>query len=456
MLENTDLSPVWRADLLYGLANVAGEIAAFIKTFTLPPRPETPSDSLPDGISCVIPSRNGRPLLEQLFLSLFRELAGFRAEVIVVDNGSEDGTAAWLQSRYPEVVALETPQPLSFARAVNLGIARAQYSRLALLNNDMILDPSFFAPLTAAFDRVPDLFCGTAQIFFPQGARREETGKAVMAQTDPIDFPLRCDLPFPGEDLSYVLYGSGGCSLYSTAKLRALGSFSEIYEPAYVEDLDIGYRAWSHGWPTVFVADARAEHRHRATTSRYYSDDQLAAMLEINYLRFLARAVISPPVFRCLWRRAIARLWTLTNQGNTAASNGLAWAWRAPVLAIPHRKANYPEELFLALGSGEVAVFPGAAQGEILTLMVTSDLPRAPAGESYVLVSFVDHLETPPQQILASCAEIVTVVRHNDGDSLAFRAALQQTVRKWRPRFVRMDPSLQDRYAVDCAPALLL
>jgi len=354
------------------------------------------------------------------------------------------------------VVVLEAPQPLSFARAVNLGIARAQYSRLALLNNDMILDPSFFAPLLGAFDRVPELFCGTAQIFFPEGVRREETGKAVMAQTDPIDFPLRCDLPFPGEDLSYVLYGSGGCSLYSTAKLRALGSFSEIYEPAYVEDLDIGYRAWSRGWPTVFVADARAEHRHRATTSRYYSDDQLAAMLEINYLRFLARAVISPPVFRRLWRQAVVRLWTLTNQGNSAAGNGLSWAWRAPALVISQREANYPEELFLALGSGEVAVFPGDAQSEIQTLIVTSDLPRAPVSQNAVLVSFVDRLETPQQQILACCAEIVTVVRHNDADSLAFHAALQQTVRKWRPQFVRMDPSLEDRYAADCAPALLL
>ena len=62
-----------------------------------------------------------------------------------------------------------------------------------------------------------------------------------MARQKPTDFPVRCDLPVEGENLSYVLYGSGGCSLYDTAKLRALGGIDEVYEPAYVEDLDAAY-----------------------------------------------------------------------------------------------------------------------------------------------------------------------------------------------------------------------
>lgn len=426
---------------------------------SFPPRPPraTPSEPLPDGISCVIPSRSGRELLAQLFRSLFRELPNSAAEVIVVDNGSEDGTAVWLQSRYPQVRLIETPQPLSFARAVNLGIARARYSRIALLNNDMVLGPGFFAPLLTAFRRVPDLFCATAQIFFPSGVRREETGKAVMARNEPLDFPLRCDLPIDGEDHSYVLYGSGGCSLYSTEKLRALGTFSEIYEPAYVEDLDIGYRAWSRGWPTVFVAGAHAEHRHRATTSRYYSEEQLAAMLEINYLRFLTRAVIAPPVFRRLWRQATARLSMLASRDNHPACIALSCACRAPAWVTPAPEPEYLEELFLALGGGGVAVFPGHAQSDFPTLVVTSHLPAIPPVGNTVLVSFVERLETPPAELLAGCLEVVTVLRHHvEEDSFAFYAALQQTVRKWRPRSVRMESALRDRYAAACAPALLL
>ena len=98
----------------------------------------------------------------------------------------------------------------------------------------MLLEPGFFAALQEAFQQVPDLFSATAQIQFPPGVRREETGKTVFAQSTPTDFPVRCDVPLPGENGSYVLYGSGGCSLYDTAMFRALGGACEAYAPAYV------------------------------------------------------------------------------------------------------------------------------------------------------------------------------------------------------------------------------
>jgi GT2 family glycosyltransferase len=184
----------------------------------------------------------------------------------------------------------------------------------------MLLETGFFAALERAFQQVPGLFSATAQIRFPPGVRREETGKAVFAQSA-HRFPVRCDEPVPGEDGSFVLYGSGGCSLYDTAKLHALGNVDEVYEPAYVEDLDLGYRAWQRGWPSVYVAGAVVEHRHRATTTRYYSEDQLAYILEINYLRFVARAVSDSKVFRRLWAQALRRLFLLNGPLDRAAGS---------------------------------------------------------------------------------------------------------------------------------------
>src|SRR5262245_47221904 len=262
---------------------------------------------LEKGITTVIPSRNGRELLEAHLPGIVTQLTPPRHEIVVVDNGSDDGTVEWLARRYPEVETVVSAAPLSFSRAVNRGIARARYSRVCLLNNDMLLEPGFYTALWRAFDEVPELFCATAQIRFPAGVRREETGKAVMASGSPDDFPVRCDEPLPGEDGTWVLYGSGGCSLYCTAKLQALGNLDEAYEPAYVEDMDIGWRGWQQGWPTVYVAGAVVEHRHRATTSRYYSQAELDRVLEINYLRFLVRAVDSGPLFRRLWRESLER-----------------------------------------------------------------------------------------------------------------------------------------------------
>jgi O-antigen biosynthesis protein len=327
---------------------------------------------LPDGISIVIPSRNGRQLLEQQFPTLLPQRAGTATEILVVDNGSDDGTAEWLAARHPEVRAIVSRSPLSFARAVNRGIAEARYSHICLLNNDMLLEPGFFGALRDPFRRVPDLFCATAQIRFPAGVRREETGKAVMAHSSPDDFPLRCDEPLPGEDGTWVLYGSGGCSLYDTDKLRALGSIDEAYEPAYVEDLDIGWRGWQQGWPSVYVAGAVVEHRHRATTSRYYSEAELERVLEINYLRFLVRGVDSGRLFRQLWREAMDRYRRTGRGPSEAEAESLIWEGGRLT------KVLLPEEEVVALTDGSTAIFPG---GGTDVLLWTAEAPATPAEE---------------------------------------------------------------------------
>ena len=399
------------------------------------------------GISVIIPSRNGKLLLEAQLPGIARELESFTAEIVVVDNGSVDGTADWLRAAWPRVrIELSTP-PLSFARAVNRGIAHARYSHLCLLNNDMLLEPGFFGALVRAFERVPDLFCASAQIRFPEGVRREETGKTVMAQSRPEDFPIRCDEPLPGEDLSYVLYGSGGCSLYDAAKLSALGGVDQAYEPAYVEDLDLGYRAWQRGWPSVYVAGAVVEHRHRATTSRYYTEQQLDRILEVNYLKFLVRAVASPKLFRKLWRQATRRLATSVRPAL------LKTAARMPLAGGPMGLPEYPEELILALTSGAVAVFPGQAVSGRPRALIAGPCLAAPlsAGFDPVLVAFTKRLATPPPEVLAACLEVVLVLE--DAGSAAFRAALHQTVRKWRPAVAHIEAPQMAQFAADCAPA---
>jgi GT2 family glycosyltransferase len=438
-----DFQRDWRLRLLHWLGRAAGSIAALEKTVVRPGRPRDVGQSTaPDGISVVIPSRNGSALLDRLLPGLFRELEGFASEVIVVDNGSDE---PW---EHPRAIVERSAAPLSFARAVNRGIRRARYRYVCLLNNDMVLEPGFFAPLRRAFDLVPDLFCATAQILFPPGVRREETGKANYGQDAPTDFPLRCDLPVPGEDLSYVLYGSGGCSLYDAARLAALGLVDEAYEPAYVEDLDLGYRAWLRGWPTVFVAGARVEHRHRATTSRYFSEDELSLVLEMNYLRFLCRAVASPHVFRRLWRQAIDRLALLGDR------RALAFARRAPAL-VERSYGEESEESILALGSGRVAVFPGRAPRFLRAMLIAGSglpsLPRADKGCDLVVVSLVERLDPPPAGLLEMCVEIVLVERTDldaEYPSETFRAALRQTSRKWSPERVEFDESVEmARYA---------
>ena len=298
------------------------------------------------------------------------------------------------------------------------------------------------------------------------------------------DFPAYCADPIEGEDSTYVLYGSGGCSMYDTSKLRTLGRLGEVFEPAYVEDLDLSYRAWQRGWSTVFAAEAKVTHRHRTTTSRYYTEQELERVLERNFLRFLARSVADPVVFRELWKHAVDRLNTRAIDGSAAAAAVLEEAPRARSCVEPAAIPVFDERLILALGSGDVAVFPGRARRSGSSILIATpylpfplshggavrmyNLMRRSADEfTLVVVSFCDELAKPPRELLDFCAEIVmvrSVGKHErpssnrpdvveEFDSAAFRGALRQTIHKWNPGIAQLEFTQMAQYAADCSPA---
>jgi glycosyltransferase involved in cell wall biosynthesis len=243
-----------------------------------------------------------------------------------------------------------------------------------------------------------------------------------------------------------------------------------------VEDLDLGYRAWKRGWPSVFCAAAQVEHQHRATTSRYYTPAEIDTFVERNYLRFLIHAVSSPPLFRRLWLEAIRRL---------QLNGALDTLRRIPRIGPrpPDPTGPLSETEILALGNGDVAVFPGRdRKGEVI-IVATPYLPFplshggavriynlmkcAAAERDQILVAFCDELAAPPQELLAICCEVVLVRRRGshyrrdtprpdvveEFDSEAYRAALKQTIRQWQPALVQLEFTQMAQYAADCHPA---
>ena len=273
--------------------------------------------------------------------------------------------------------------------------------------------------------------------------------------------------------------------LYDTAKVRALGGLGEIFEPAYVEDLDLGFRAWQRGWPTVFAAASHVTHHHRATTSRYYSSDELEQITEHNYLRFLVNAVGNAALFERLWAHAIDRLnWKSATEHHGPSLAALLEAKHVHRFLRPAPVAD--EELILAIGSGDIAVFPGRAPHRpdmASVLVATAYIPfplshggavrmynlmrRAAREFGQILLTFVDDLHTPPDELLDICLEIVQVRRVGshvkpergrpdvveEFDTPAFRAALHQTIRKWRPQIAQLEFTQMAAYADDCRPA---
>src|SRR5258708_3112207 len=245
-------------------------------------------DTQPDNTSAaiVIPNWNGRDLLDRYLPSVIEAAERVPgSEVIVVDNGSTDGSAAFVAERFPQirVVALETN--LGFGGGSNAGFLAATHDVVVLLNSDMRVEPDFLQPLLDGFtdERVFSVSC---QIFFSDPNKlREETGLTefwwergslrVRHRTEPS---MR--------ELYPCAYGGGGSCAFDRRKFMELGGFDELLAPFYLEDTDLGYLAWKRGWKNLYQPASVVFHEHRGTIGRRFSEAYIQGVLKKNFLLF--------------------------------------------------------------------------------------------------------------------------------------------------------------------------
>ena len=135
-----------------------------------------PTDE-PTPASAVIPNWNGKDLLEKYLPSVVEAFAGNPAnEIIVVDNGSTDGSAEYVRAAFPQVKLIALEKNLGFGGGSNAGFRAARNRIVVLLNSDMRVAPDFLAPLLDGF-REPGIFSVSCQIFFNDASKlREESG----------------------------------------------------------------------------------------------------------------------------------------------------------------------------------------------------------------------------------------------------------------------------------------
>ena len=248
------------------------------------------TDTPHDRCSIVILNWNGRELLEDCLPAVVRaiETDGRDHEILVVDNGSTDGSAEWIRRYFPRARILELDRNLGFGEGNNRGVAAARHNIVVLLNNDMIVDPSFLAPLLEPFAD-PDVFAVSAQILFPVGQRRQETGNTdghfqrgrLHLSHEPVrrTHHKRRFLP--------VLWAGGGSSAFRRDYFLRLKGFAPIFSPCYVEDTDMSYRAWRRGLRVLFAAASQVVHRHRSSSRRLFNEGQIQEMIEQRKLWYL-------------------------------------------------------------------------------------------------------------------------------------------------------------------------
>lgn len=219
-------------------------------------------------VAIVIPNWNGIEDLPACLSSL--QLQTTPAEIIVVENGSTDGSAELISDKFPDVTLLLQSKNYGFSGGVNIGMEYAlknDFDYVALFNNDAIADKNWLKHLVTTLDKDNIIGIATCKFTTIDKSHLDSTG----------DIYTSWGLPYPrgrGEaygtqyDQEAVIFGaSGGASLYRVSMLREIGLMDDKYF-AYYEDVDISFRAQLAGWKVIFVPKAIAYHKISNTSNK--------------------------------------------------------------------------------------------------------------------------------------------------------------------------------------------
>ena len=216
-------------------------------------------------VSIIIVNWNGKGHLECCLDSLagqnFRDF-----EVVLVDNGSTDGSVPFLQERYPWVRLVELTENTGFATGNNRGLAHASGEYVVTLNNDTKADPAWLAELVAVADAYPAagmVGCRICSYDDPDivdslgfGICRDGMSRGLFR------FRRFSELYLP--PVMDILMPSACAALYRRAMLDETGFFDDDFF-AYAEDTDLGLRARRTGWGAVLATNAVVLHKYSRT-----------------------------------------------------------------------------------------------------------------------------------------------------------------------------------------------
>ena len=246
----------------------------------------TPVPPATDAASVVIPNWNGRDLLEKYLPSVIEALAGNPAnEIIVVDNGSTDGSAEFVRTAFPHVKVVALRENLGFGGGSNAGFLAARNDIVVLLNSDMRVAPDFLGPLLAGFDD-PDVFAVSCQIFFTDPNKVREESGLTQGWWQDGGLRVRHRIDDQVDELFPCFYGGGGSCAFDREKFLELGGFDPLLHPFYLEDTDLGYMAWKRGWKVLYQPRSVVYHEHRGTIGKRFSERQIQAVLKKNFVLF--------------------------------------------------------------------------------------------------------------------------------------------------------------------------
>ncbi|MEZ5372642.1 MAG: glycosyltransferase family 2 protein [Microthrixaceae bacterium] len=266
----------------------------------LSPTPEVTPDV--DGVACVrfdlttvIVNWNTVDLLDACIDSVRSEVPeGFTHQLVVVDNDSSDGSAAWLRDHHPEVTLIQSPENVGFCRANNLALRCTDSEFVLLINTDARLTPGSFRTMLDHLERDPSAAIVGPRLVYGDGSFQRWTAGAAIGLRSMAAYLFGLDrLPggLPGTDGIYVGRDTGTpfqpgwvSSAVMLIRREGLDDFGLLDDSifVYMDDVDLCHRARAAGWNVWYAADATAVHFMGASTKRVTGKASPEALRALN------------------------------------------------------------------------------------------------------------------------------------------------------------------------------
>lgn len=223
-------------------------------------------------ITVVIPNYKGIQFIRDCLTALYaQDPQTPDYEVLVVDNASGDGSAELIRREFPRTRLICLPENTGFCHAVNTGIRESESPYIVLLNNDTKVYPDFLLRLYETAREDPKVFSVSAAMrMWDDPDRMDDAGDqyCVLGWA----FARGKGKPFEKYNVRKKVFSAcGGAALYKRSILEEIGLFDERHF-AYLEDLDLGYRARIHGYENVYEPAAGVIHYGSASTGSRYNE----------------------------------------------------------------------------------------------------------------------------------------------------------------------------------------
>lgn len=267
-------------------------------------------------VSIVIPNWNGMEHLSSCLESV-RKQTYKAAEVILVDNGSSDGSREFLKRSFPGVIPIFLETNRGFAVAVNRGIETAKGDIIALLNNDIELEPQWLERAISGLLRHKEVGSVACKMLrFDNRTIVDAVGDTLTRGANPLTRGAGMPEDAIVDNEEFVFGACAGAALYKRELFKSVGIFDESFI-SYYEDADLAFRSQLAGFKCIYVPSAVCYHKRGATAAKMKAHYPIR-MQERNLTAFHIKnipTVILLKRFPVIVASRIRRLFRLTLSG---------------------------------------------------------------------------------------------------------------------------------------------